>query len=314
MSSRGRKRGPPPSKEPVPSAKKKKVDKKLVQDEVQSPKKPQQKRNRLGVNSGRGIRVSPRNSAKSDAASSQSLTTDSGKIGSPNKHSTPVSKTANKTRGRPRKVIPVEEGDNSQDTQTTGTQKVRNLKGRLFNILKETEKSQPFAYGWAKKTTPYSKETDVLSNDSQDALSEEGEKSALDLSRNTLDGKGDDVKHPILDRMESNENLEPDNIEEENLADDKSECDISQDGEDNCTKLRMIPEQIEFDEDKGIDEWWSDDPTRELTLCQLWEEEKDLYDLSRENYRIPGIKDIILRKFSAILKVPRKYITFYPLK
>ena len=49
----------------------------------------------------------------------------------------------------------------------------------------------------------------------------------------------------------------------------------------NDTKLRMIPDEVEYDDDtKAMEEWWLEDTSREMTQCALWKEEKSLYVLS----------------------------------
>ena len=71
----------------------------------------------------------------------------------------------------------------------------------------------------------------------------------------------------------------------------------------------MVPDQVtDFDdEDKAMDEWWTEDPSREEILCALWKGEESLYNFNVPGYRISGTKDVIIRKFATVLHVPRKY-------
>ena len=75
----------------------------------------------------------------------------------------------------------------------------------------------------------------------------------------------------------------------------------------NTSDLRMIiqDESIYDDPTKKQNDWWLEDPSREPTLITLWEEHRELYDMTYKHLLISADRPTILKKFATILSVPR---------
>ena len=59
------------------------------------------------------------------------------------------------------------------------------------------------------------------------------------------------------------------------------------------------------DPEASNDDYWDRDPTRETTLCELWEETTWLYDSSQKAHMTESRADC-MKRFATILKVPRE--------
>ena len=306
MASKARKRALPAAIMVKPVSKKAKnsrKDEELVDEQpVITPKK----RKTLGMKT-LPTRVSPRRACQKDAEPASKS-----KSKPQAKKSVPVKK-----RGRRKKVIEVEEdseseaagedveekvGDEDVDEDVeevsqasnegeTATQKVLKFKQKVREILLQ---------GGPRSSNAEEEEQenpdDLLSRDSDDDVC------AAEQSQNaqdTMDGNQSYHKHPILDSK--------DYCQSENVFDDDDDDEANDDL--NASKMTMVPDEVDYDDDnKDLEEWWTEDPTRELTLCALWEDADCLYDMNAEGYRITGTKDVVLRKFATVLHIPREYI------
>ena len=138
-----------------------------------------------------------------------------------------------------------------------------------------------------------------IARDSDDEPDEkdDGSQSASNSSQLTMDGDQKDYVKPGADNVV---------IHDSDLGEDEDETGETVD----LTKLRMVPQDLEDlnVDGKTPDEFWAEDPTRETTLCTLWADEPSLYNMDHNMYRIPAHKEVIIRKFAYILKVPRKFI------
>ena len=210
----------------------------------------------------------------------------------------------------------------------TSSQKVKRVKNKIRKIL---EDAGPFEEGWVKHRDDGCGGKEMLQVDSDDDVSQEDLDEVFNNSQLTMSAGRNYVKHPILDcSSQFEENIDVDGDVESAVDSQESQEVESQDGDgDNDGKeagnfeegeegggynldistLQMVPDNIHFgDETKAMEEWWLDDPSRERTLCKLWQEERSLYDMNAQGYRVPGTRAVILRRFSTILMVPRKYI------
>ena len=100
---------------------------------------------------------------------------------------------------------------------------------------------------------------------------------------------------------------------------DSQESEVDDNGEDNesvlldlttnSTKMRMVEQDVSLFDDptKSHDDWWTEDVTRERTLCELWQETPYLYDMTLKGHHQNEDRPTTLMRFATILQVPRKY-------
>ena len=76
----------------------------------------------------------------------------------------------------------------------------------------------------------------------------------------------------------------------------------------SSSKMRQVIQDTSVFDDpsKSYEDWWLEDTSREVTLCQLWFEERALYDSSLKAHMTED-RTTILKRFSTILQVPGEY-------
>ena len=148
--------------------------------------------------------------------------------------------------------------------------------------------------------------TDQKNDDDSDQSEMHSNVSQTDNKDRTMDDGGD-YTATEYDNEEQDDDLEKEEDEDDVLP---LESDDEKD-QLNSSALRMVHQNASLfnDPTKSAEEWWTEDRTREGTLCDLWEESKWLYDFRDKGHHRED-KDTTLRRFSTILEVPREYIEF----
>ena len=126
--------------------------------------------------------------------------------------------------------------------------------------------------------------------DSTDRFSE----GAMDLTKNTMDGDDDYLTRQNASASDKSEQEDEDAMDEADM---------------NHSKIRLVEQNTSVFDDpsKSHEDWWIEDPTREPTLCQLWQETRYLYDFTARGHQEED-RAQTLRRFATVLQVPREYI------
>ena len=178
-----------------------------------------------------------------------------------------------------------EEGD-MDDSMTAGcseTASQGSVRTKIRKILEDSKKQE---------AEIIAKGTDGSEVDSDDEVDPDGPEKMQD----SMDGKTDYTKYPKGVLLE--EVIE---FDEDDLALDLTT-------EDSQMRMSIQDVSVFDDPNKTSEEWWTEDPTRETILCDLWRETKYLYDFSYKGHMTED-RTTTLKRFSTILQVPREYST-----
>ena len=213
----------------------------------------------------------------------------------------------------PADTVHHDDGQQSSDMETH-TQRHRRVVGSITSIVMKS-----FA---DEKALMLKNTADGEIIDSEDEPNDDDE--VENISQVTMNGDTDYTKLPsglpatdeeLLQKSEEesgDDQSQGGNGENEGsmVGDDDNSDESGDDGDLDATQIRMIEHDTSvFDDPKKTHEmWWSEDSTREETLCQLWQDEKCLYVMNYPGYKDPAVRDTVLKRFSTCLHVPREYM------